>query len=95
MFWTFLCHDQGSVGISTAVKVYQVQIILYLGTKCYQKSSTKATYKDAEAMCNAMGAMLAEPRTEAENNHLKNQFATGEWIWIGINDRTSEGRSVL
>ena len=53
------------------------------------------TYHDAVSQCESDGALLAFPRSEAENSFIANLFpSSGLTIWIGINDIDEEGNFV-
>ena len=65
------------------------------GDSFYKAYFDKMTYHDAVSQCESDGALLAFPRSEAENNFIANLFpSTGFSILIGINDIDEEGNFV-
>jgi FG-GAP repeat/Lectin C-type domain len=49
------------------------------------------TWTDAEAQAQSWGGHLATVRSQAENDWLRDNFATTDTIWIGYTDQVAEG----
>lgn len=60
--------------------------------RCYFKSSDARTYDSAVQACRDRGFKLAEPRTEGEVDFILSLFGVTETLWIGINDKQTEGK---
>ncbi len=50
-------------------------------------------YFEAQTNCHHDNAILAEPKSQVENNAI-NQHAPFEALWIGVNDMNNEGQFV-
>jgi hypothetical protein len=69
-------------------------VALETGERCVQVfEDAGATWEQAEGDCNAEGGNLVRIASAEDNDHLTDlaESLTGEHLWIGYNDRDSEG----
>ena len=62
-------------------------------SKCYRQSprTDKLNFQDAMTKCGDENAILAEPRTDEENQAFATAFNSKVRYWIGITDQEIEG----
>ncbi|KAF0308394.1 Mannose-binding protein C [Amphibalanus amphitrite] len=58
--------------------------------RCYRRIGGEVIYATAQSQCAALGAHLAVPRSEAENQCAIN-LAVGDDVWLGVTDEVTEG----
>lgn len=58
---------------------------------CFKLYQNYLNWSDASDFCKTKGGFLAEPRTMAENNFLRDMNSAGYEIWMGGSDRKTEG----
>lgn len=65
----------------------------HFNDKCYRYFSSPKTWLDAYYYCQAaFGAKLATIENREENRFVGGLLKTGHGAWIGLNDRSSEGK---
>jgi len=60
-----------------------------IGESCFEESSNTRSWTDSLNYCSSQGAGLATIESEEENTKITEEF--GGQLWIGYNDRQSEG----
>ncbi|XP_038074023.1 CD209 antigen-like protein E [Patiria miniata] len=60
------------------------------GGSCYLSTQKPLTYDDARGACRRLGAKMAAPRSDQENDFLAS-LAQGSDIWVACTDRRQEG----
>ncbi|XP_038071982.1 asialoglycoprotein receptor 2-like [Patiria miniata] len=60
------------------------------GGSCYLITQKPLTYDDAREACRRLGAKMAAPRSDQENDFLAN-LTQGSEIWVACTDRRQEG----
>jgi glucose/arabinose dehydrogenase len=60
--------------------------------KKYQLTSTAKSWTDAQAEAKSLGGNLVTINDAAEEDWLKQTFGTSQRLWIGLTDRTTEGK---
>ncbi|XP_038071999.1 perlucin-like protein [Patiria miniata] len=60
------------------------------GGSCYLITQKPLTYDDAREACRRLGAKMAAPRSDQENDFLAS-LAQGSVIWVACTDRRQEG----
>ena len=61
--------------------------------RCLARLGQRVNYTQAESLCAELGAHLAVPRSEAENQCAVTA-AAGEICWLGITDVVTEGQFI-
>ena len=61
--------------------------------RCLTRLDQKVNYTQAESLCAELGAHLAVPRSEAENQCAVTA-AAGERVWLGFTDVVTEGQFI-
>ena len=59
--------------------------------RCYRRLPAEALYSDSEVQCAELGAHLAVPRSEPENQCAR-QLMVGDDVWLGVTDEETEGQ---
>ncbi|MEM8502625.1 MAG: DUF4347 domain-containing protein [Cyanobacteria bacterium P01_D01_bin.1] len=89
--WT-LELSTGETGDSVIASDYEGMLATYNG-KIYQLTGGGSkTWEDAQAEAESLGGNLVTINTAAEETFLKQTFGDSERLWIGINDRQTEGQ---
>jgi hypothetical protein len=70
---------------------YDSVLATYNGNE-YQLTSTALTWQQAEAEAVALGGHLVTINDLAEQRWLASIYNNGQKLWIGLNDRTTEGQ---
>lgn len=67
-------------------------IIVRVGQKSFLSKGAEGNYENSKEACFHLGGQIASPRNAAENNALSKMAAKlGKYIYLGINDRETEG----
>ena len=71
--------------------ICQPAIWSYFGGYCYFTSRGCASWLNADSNCSAMSSDLVTVHNQEENVYIQHRH-NGERSWIGLNDRSVEGR---
>ncbi|XP_045166878.2 lectin BRA-3-like [Mercenaria mercenaria] len=67
---------------------------VFFNGSCYYVSTTTVSWISALAACNETGGYLAEIQSQLEQEFLNNITSDGDYFWIALNDRQTEGQFV-
>ncbi|XP_073252197.1 uncharacterized protein [Porites lutea] len=84
-------YDPLSVSFTVMTDICQPTVWSYFGGYCYFTSGACASWLNAELNCSAMSSDLVTVHNQEENVYLQHRH-NGERSWIGLNDRSVEGR---
>ncbi|MBX2862601.1 MAG: DUF4347 domain-containing protein [Leptolyngbyaceae cyanobacterium MAG.088] len=81
----------GNIADVLAVESYQGILPTYNGNT-YQLTSGAKTWDEAQAEAESLGGNLVTINDAAEEAWLRQTFSSAERLWIGLNDKASEGQ---